>query len=63
MFEKSIINDELKNKKQIVKLTIKFKIKKIVMSKYHFQTNEMIEKYHKSIVNALIKIINKKILN
>ena len=58
-----MINDDSKNKKQIEKLTIKFKIKKNIMSKYYFQTNDMIEKNHKSIVNALIKIINEKLLN
>ena len=63
MFEKLIINNDSKNKKQIKKLTIKFKIKKIVVLKYHFQTNDIIEKNHKLIVNALIKIINEKILN
>jgi hypothetical protein len=34
----------------------KYKIKYIIMSAYHSETNNMIKKGHKSIINALLKL-------
>lgn len=58
-FEKLIVDDESKNKATINDLTIKYEIKRIVVSVYHFSTNEMIEKKHRLITNSLAKITKK----
>ena len=63
IFEKLIIDENFENKKKIKKLIIKFKIKRVIVFDYHSQINEMIERDHKFIINALIKITNEKITN
>ena len=63
IFEKLIIDENFENKKKMKKLIIKFKIKRVIIFDYHFQINEMIERNHKFIINALIKMTNEKITN
>ena len=55
-FEKLIINDEFKNHGWIVNLFKKYDNKRVVISAYHFQTNDMMKKKHKFLINALSKI-------
>ncbi len=55
-FKKFVMNEKSKNKKLMNELIEKLAIKKIIISAYHFQTNEMIERKHRLFVNALIKM-------
>ena len=43
------------NKQEVEALLAKLEIKKVTVSAYHLQTNDMIEHEHISIVQALLK--------
>ena len=43
----------------IAELTVKYKIKQIVISAYHSQKNKKIKQKYKFIINVLLKIIRK----
>lgn len=58
-FEKLIINRKLENNDFIAKLFRIYEVKKVIMSAYYSQANEMIEYNHKLIVDALSKISDK----
>ena len=50
-----IINEDFKNKWEVEAFLIKLKIKKIMISAYHLQTNDMIKHKHILIIQALSK--------
>ena len=50
-----MMNEDLKNKQEVKALLIKFKIKKITVSMYHLQANDMIEHEHTLIMQKLLK--------
>lgn len=58
-----IIYGRSENKKAIAKLAQKYKVKKVVVTAYHLQTNEMIKRGHKPIVNAFSKMSDEKFTN
>lgn len=62
-FEKLIINRRQENKDAIAELAERYKIKKIVVSAYYSQANEMIERGHKLIVNTFLKMSAKESTN
>lgn len=62
-FEKLIINGRQENKDAIAELAERYKIKKIVVSAYYSQANEMIERGHKLIVNTFLKMSAKESTN
>ena len=43
----------------MIKLIEKYENKQIVVSTYHFQINDMIEKKHKFLINAFCKMLAK----
>ncbi len=57
-FEKLTIDDDSENKKIFEKLVKRYRIKKMITSDYHSQINEMIERDHKSLSDALSKMSN-----
>ncbi len=60
-FEKLTINDDSENKKVLEKLVKRYRIKKMITLDYHFQINEMIEKNHKFLFDALFKMFNEEL--
>ena len=50
-----IIDEDFENKWEVEVLLIKFKIKKIIISTYHLQANDIIKCEHTSIMQALSK--------
>jgi hypothetical protein len=62
-FEKLTINDDSENKKVLEKLVKRYRIKKMITSDYHSQINEMIEKDHKSLSDALFKMSDEELEN
>ena len=50
-----MMNESFKNKQEVETFLIKFKIKKVTVSAYHLQMNDMIEYKHISIMQALLK--------
>ena len=62
-FRKLVIDGRLKNKDAIAKLAKKYGVIKVIVFAYHFQTNEMIKRGHKPIVNALSKISDERSTN
>jgi hypothetical protein len=62
-FEKLIVNDEFENKEILDELVQRYRIKKMITSNYHFQINEMIERNHKSLFDALFKMFDEKLKN
>ena len=55
-FEKLIIDEEFENRDFVVKLCKKYDDKRVMISFYHFQINEMIEKKHKFLINTFFKM-------
>jgi DNA-directed RNA polymerase subunit N (RpoN/RPB10) len=62
-FEKLTINDDFENKEILEKLVKRYRIKKMIMSHYHFQINEMIKRNHKFLFNVLFKMSNDELKN
>ncbi len=58
-FEKLIVNDESENKEILDELVQRYRIKKMITSSYHSQINEMIERNHRSLFDALFKMSDK----
>ena len=56
-FRKWIINRGLENKDVVAELAKKNRIKKVVVSAYHPKANGIIERGHKPIVDALLKML------
>ena len=52
---KMIMNEDSENKQEIKVFLIKLKIKKVMISAYHLQANDMIKHEHTSIMQALSK--------
>ena len=50
-----MMNKNSENKQKVKAFLIKLKIKKIMISAYHSQINDMIEHEHTSIMQALLK--------
>ena len=50
-----MMNEDSENKQEVEALLIKLKIKKITVSAYHLQINDMIKHEHTSIMQALLK--------
>ena len=59
-FERLMIDDDSKNKKLIKTFIQKYRIKRLIISVFHSQINEMIERKHISIKNALSKLTFEK---
>ena len=55
-FGKLIIDGGSENKEAVAELARRYKVKRVVVSAYHPQANEMIERGHKPIVDALSKM-------
>jgi len=51
------MNEKLKNKRIVKVLIEKYKIKRVVMSMYHSQINNLVKRDYTAVVNALIKMI------
>lgn len=58
-FGKLIIDDRSKNKDSVAELAKKYRIKKVIVSTYYFQANEMIER----VVNWLSMYIQRYLLS
>ncbi len=59
-----IINNKLKNKVDIIiKLLKRYNVKKVTTLTYYLQTNKIIKRKYKFIVNALFKLIKKAFIN
>ena len=55
-FGKLIIDGGSENKDAVAELAERYGIKKVVVSAYHPQANGMIERGHRPIINALLKM-------
>ena len=55
-FKRLIIDDDSKNKKLIETFIQKYRIKRLIVSVFHSQINEMIKRKHISIKDALSKL-------
>ncbi len=55
------MNDDFENKEIFETLIKQYRIKKMITSNYHSQNNEMIEKNHKFLFNALSKMFDEKL--
>jgi len=51
-----VMNEKLKNKEIVETLIKKYKIKRVMMSTYHSQMNDLVKKDHTAVVNVLIKM-------
>jgi hypothetical protein len=60
-FEKLIVNDESENKEILDELVQRYRIKKMITSSYHSQINEMIERDHRFLSDALFKMSDEKL--
>ncbi len=60
-FEKLIVNDESENKEILDELVQRYQIKKMITSSYHSQINEMRERDHKSLFDALSKMFDEEL--
>ena len=59
-----IINNKLKNKVDIIiKLLKRYNVKKVTTLTYYLQTNKIIKRKYKFIVNALFKLIKRVFTN
>ncbi len=50
------MNEESKNKEIVETLVEKYKIKRMMMSTYHSQTNDLVKRDYTAVVNALTKM-------
>ena len=60
-FESIVMNEDFENKVITKKLLSRYKIRIKLTSTYHVSINEMIKKEHRSLINALSKLIENKI--
>jgi len=51
-----VMNEESKNKEIVETLIEKYKIKRVMMSTYHSQMNDLMKRDHTAVVNVLIKM-------
>ncbi len=51
-----VMNEESKNKEIVETLIEKYKIKRVMMSTYHSQMNDLVKRDHTAVVNVLIKM-------
>ena len=63
VFERLIVDGGGENKAEVIELTQRLEIKRLVVSTFHPQANRMVEQGHKPIVDALAKIINGSLNN
>ena len=59
-FERLTMNEDLKNRDLLKKLIVKYNSERVVTLTYHSQVNEMIERDHRSIFDALFKMIEEE---
>ena len=59
-FEKLTMNEDLENRDFLKKLIAKYDSERVVTSTYHSQVNEMIERDHRFIFDALFKMTKKE---
>ena len=50
-----MMNKNSENKQEVKAFLIKFRVKKVTVSAYHSQINDMIKHKHTSIMQALLK--------
>jgi hypothetical protein len=55
------VNDDSENKEILEKFVKRYRIKKMITSNYHSQSNEMIKKDHKFLFDALSKMFDKEL--
>ncbi len=55
-FNRLILDEKSENKGLIDNLTVKYSIKKIIISAYYFQINDIVERGHRVIINGLTKL-------
>ncbi len=55
------MNDDSENKEILEKFVKRYRIKKMITSNYHSQSNEMIKKDHKFLFDALSKMFDKEL--
>jgi hypothetical protein len=60
-FEKLFVNDEFENKEILDELVQRYRIKKMITSNYHFQINEIIERDHRFLSDALFKMSDEEL--
>jgi hypothetical protein len=60
-FEKLSVNDEFENKEILDELVQRYRIKKMITSNYHSQINEMIERSHRFLFDALFKMFDEEL--
>ena len=60
-FDIAILNENSENKKIIKQLLQRYRVKIKIVSSYHSMTNDMIEREHQFIIDALSKLTNDKI--
>lgn len=58
-----VINRGSENKNAVVELAKKYRVKRVVVSAYDAQANEMMKRDHKLIVNALLKMSTGESIN
>ena len=59
-FERLTMNEDSKNRDLLKELIAKYDSERVVTSMYHSQVNEMIERDHRLIFDALFKMTKKK---
>ena len=59
-FEKLTMNKDLKNRNLLEELMIKYDNERVMTSTYHSQVNEIIERDHRFIFDALSKMTKKE---
>lgn len=62
-FGKLIIDGGYKKKEAIAELTQRYVVKRVVVSVYHPQSNGIIERGHKPIVDSLLKMSDRGSIN
>jgi DNA-directed RNA polymerase subunit N (RpoN/RPB10) len=55
------VNDESENKEILDELVQRYRIKKMITSSYHSQINEMIERDHRFLSDALSKMFDEEL--
>ena len=63
VFGRLIVDDGDENKGEVIELTQRLGIKRLVVSAFHPQANGMVKRGHKPIVDALAKMTNRGLDN
>ena len=58
--QKFVMNRDSENKREVEELLKWYEIKKMTVSAYHLQVNEMIEQEHTPIIQVFVKVCNSR---